>query len=252
LSSVQPGSTFTSKKSTSTAEATFSVSLGLYQTPISCNSSQFTLQVVASATTSTGSLSGTLDCVEYASLPSLNINVSFPAALSFSSTSSVYFEATTVSGSPVFTDGVSYQHLLGNYGGTFTQLTATVTNNANNQLTGDVTILLSAVPTEYLNEDTSTAGTGYTFSYFSSSAPALGIPLSSTLQVSFNLPVSEYYYQIKQVQNISGLQFVVGLISLAGGVLTVGSILGNAGAYLYQRWKANKDPSKIETQMTTI
>ena len=69
LSSVQPGSTFTSKKSTSTAEATFSVSLVLYQTPISCNSSQFTLQVVASDTTSTGSLGGTLDCVKMPPYP---------------------------------------------------------------------------------------------------------------------------------------------------------------------------------------
>ena len=249
LSSVQPGSTFTNKNSTSTAEATFSVSLVLYQTPISCNSSQFTLQVVASDTTSTGSL-GTLDCVEDASLPSLNISVSFPAALSFSSTSSVSLLVTAASespGSPLFTHGVSYQLLLGNYGATCTQMSGTVTNNTNNQLTCDVTVFLSAVPTEYLNEDLSTAGTGYTFSYFSSSAPALSIPSSSTLQVAFNLPVPENYYQIKQVQNISGLQFVVGLISLAGGVLTVGSILGNAGAYLRQRWKANKSQSKIDT-----
>ena len=79
-------------------------------------------------------------------------------------------------GSPVFTHGVSYQLLLGNYGATCTQMSGTVTNNANNQLTGDVTIFLSAVPTEYLNEDLSTAGTGYTFSYFSSSAPVLGTP----------------------------------------------------------------------------
>ena len=155
-------------------------------------------------------------------------------------------------GSPVFTHGVSYQLLLGNYGGTFTQLTGTATNNANNQLTGDVTILLSAVPTEYLNEDTSTAGTGYTFSYFSSTAPALSPPSSSTLQVAFNLPVPENYYQIKQVQNISGLQFVVGIVSLAGGVLTVGAILGDAGAYIHQRWKANKGQSKIDTPMSAI
>ena len=160
--------------------------------------------------------------------------------------------ATSVSGSPVFTHGVSYQLLLGNNDDTFTQMTGTVTNNANNQLTGDVTILLSAVPTEYLNEDLSTAGTGYTFSYFSSSAPVLGTPSSSTLQVSFNLPVPENYYQVKQVQNISGLQFVVGLISLAGGVLTVGTVLGNAGAYLHQRWKVNKGQSKIDTPMSAI
>jgi len=88
-------------------------------------------------------------------------------------------------------------------------MSGTVTNNANNHLTGDVTVLLSAVPTEYLNEDLSTAGTGYTFSYFSSSAPALSIPSSSTLQVAIDHPVPENYYQIKQVENISGLQFVV-------------------------------------------
>ena len=85
LSSVQPGSTFTDTQSTSTAEATFSLSLVLYQTPISCDPTQFSLQVVASDAASTGSLSGTPNCVEEASLPSLNISFSFPAALSFTS-----------------------------------------------------------------------------------------------------------------------------------------------------------------------
>ena len=140
-------------------------------------------------------------------------------------------------------------------------MTGTLTNNANNQLTGDVTVLISAVPTEYLNEDTTTARTGYIFSYFSSSAPALvnpssptlpSIPSSPTLQVAIDLPVPEYYYQVKQIQNISGLQFVVCLVSLAGGVITVGSILGNAGGYLHQRWKATKGSSEIETPMTPM
>ena len=193
-SSVQPGSTFTSKKSTSTAEATFSLSMVLYQTPISCDSSQFTLKVVAPSTTSTGSLSGTPDCLEDTSLPSVNISYSFPASLSFTSASSVSLVVTSLSGSPVFTNGVSYQLVLGIYGGgTFSQLTETITNNPTNQLTGDVTVSLSTVPTEYINEDLSTAGTGYTFSYFSSSAPALSTPSSSTLEVSFGLPVPEYF-----------------------------------------------------------
>ena len=199
-----------------------------------------------------GSLSATQVCVKDASLPSLNISFSFPAALSFTSTSSVSLVITSVSGSPVFTHGVSYQLLFSNYGGTFSRLTETITNDPAGQLTGDVTVSLSAVPTEYLNEDTSTAGTGYTFSYFSSSAPALGIPSSPTLQVAFELPVPGYFYQVKEVQNISGLQFVVGLVSLAGGVLTVGSIIANAGSHLHQRCKANRSQSKIETQMTSL
>ena len=42
-SSVQPGSTFTNIQSTSTANAAVSFSLVLYQTPISCDPSEFTL-----------------------------------------------------------------------------------------------------------------------------------------------------------------------------------------------------------------
>ena len=252
LSSVQPGATFTNKQPTSTATASLSLIIVLYQTPISCDPTQFTLQVVAANSASTGSLTGTPNCVEDASLPSLNISFSFPAALSYTSTSSVSLVITSTSGSPVFTHGVSYQLLFGNYGGAFTRMTETVTSDPSNQLTGDVTISLSAVPTEYLNEDTTTAGTGYTFSYFSSSAPALNIPSSPTLQVAFELPVPGYFYQVKEVQNISGLQFVVGLVSLAGGVLTVGSIIANAGSHLHLRWKANRGQSKIETPMTSL
>jgi len=125
LSSVQPGSTFTSKLSTSTASASVSLTMVPYQTPIFCDPSEFTLQVIAANSASTGSLSGTPNCVEDALLPSVNISFSFPAALSFTSTSSVSLVVTSLSGSPEFTHGVSYQLLLGNYGGTFIQMTPT-------------------------------------------------------------------------------------------------------------------------------
>jgi len=160
--------------------------------------------------------------------------------------------ATAVSGSPLFSHGVWSKILLENYDGTFTQVTETLTNDPTNQLTGSVSISLSSVPTELLDENDETLKTGYIFSYFSSSAPALAVPSSATLEISFELPVPEYFYQARQVQTISGLKFVVGLVSLAGGVMAVGAVLANAGSYLFQRWKANKGHTKIDTPKTSL
>jgi len=108
------------------------------------------------------------------------------------------------------------------------------------------------VPTEFLDDNEKTLETGYIFSYFSSSAPALPAPSSATLVIAFDLSVPEYFYQVRQVQDISGLQFVVGLVSLAGGVVAVGSVVANAGSYLFQRWKDNKGHSTIETPMNPL
>ena len=98
--------------------------------------------------------------------------------------------ATSQNGSPLFSHGVSYQILLENYDGTFTQVTETLTNDQDNLLTGDVTVSFSAVPTEFLDESGNTVKTGYSFSYFSSSAPALSLPSSAVLQITFDTPMS--------------------------------------------------------------
>jgi len=75
---------------------------------------------------------------------------------------------------------------------------------------------------------------------------------SATLSVSFGLSVPEYFYQVREVQEISGLQFVVGLVSLAGGVMAVGAVLANAGSYLSQSCKFRKEHTKIDTPMTSL
>ena len=161
-------------------------------------------------------------------------------------------QATSLSGSPLFSHGVWYQIILRNYDGSFAQITETLTNDPSNQLTGDVSVSISTVPTEFLDENGLTQKTGYIFSYFSSSTLALAVPSAATLTVAFDLSVPEYFYQVRQVQTISGLQFVVGLVSLAGGVTAVGAVLANAGSYLFQRWKANKGHTKIDTPMTSL
>jgi len=241
LSAVQPGSRFSSGLPTSSATTNVSLSIVLFQTPITCNQTEFTLEIVADATTSTGSLTGTPVCVQDSSLPSLNLTFEFPAPLSFTTTSTVSLVATSISGSPLFSHGVWYKILLENYDGTFTQVIETLTNDPTNQVTGDVSVSVSTVPTEYLDENQNTLKTGYTFSYFSSSAPAVAVPSSSTLQVAFDLSVPGYFYQVKQVQAISGLQFVVDIGSLAGGVMTVGSVIANAGSSFTNAVKTRKE-----------
>ena len=108
----------------------------------------------------------------------------------------------------------------------------TLTNDPVNQLTGDVTVSLSAIPTEYLVDD-ATQSTGYTYTYFSSSAETLSVP---TLFVTFNFPVPPYFYQIKNVQAISDVALLTGLVSLGGAGFAAGSLFANFASYLHRRW----------------
>ena len=186
---VQPGSRFTSGQPATSATTNVSLTIVLFQTPNSCDPSQFTLEIVATATTSSGSLTGIPDCIEDSTLPSVNLTFTFPAPLSVTSTSSVSLMVTSTSGSPLFSHGVYYMILLENYDGSYSQITETLTNDPANQVTGDVAISFSSVPTESIDEDGNMLKTGYLFSYFSSSAPAVSVPSSPTLQVSFGLSV---------------------------------------------------------------
>ena len=111
----------------------------------------------------------------------------------------------------------------------------TLTNDPVNELTGDVTVSLSAIPTEYLIDDV-TQSIGYTFTYFSSSAEVLNATTSSTYSVTFSVPVERYFYQIKNVQAVTDVALLTGLVSLGGAVIAVGSLLANFVSYLHCRW----------------
>ena len=110
----------------------------------------------------------------------------------------------------------------------------TLTNDPVNQLTGDVTVALSAIPTEYLY-DSDTQSIGYTYTYFSSSAEVLSVA-TSTYNVTFSIPVSQYFYQIKNVQAISDVTLLTGLLSLGGGMIAGGSLFANFVSYVHRRW----------------
>ena len=95
--------------------------------------------------------------------------------------------------------------------------------------------LVLAIPTEYLY-DADTQSVGYTYTYFSSSAEVLSVTSSSTYNVTFSLPVSQYFYQIKNVQAVTDVALLTGLVSLGGAVIADGSLFANLVSYLQRRW----------------
>jgi len=214
---------------------TLSLSLVLFQT-ITCDPATFTITFSAVSAESSGSLSSRPTiCVIDVTLPSLTVTYTFPAPLSFTSASSVVFSATSANQSPLFSHGVSYNLSLSSYQGMSVQMWETLTNNPVNQLTGDVTVDLSAVPTEYLY-DTATQSIGYTYTHFSSSAEVLNATTSSTYSVTFSVPVERYFYQIKNVQSTSDVVFLTSLFGLSGAVIAAGSLFANVISYLHRRW----------------
>ena len=244
ISSVQPGSAFSSGEPTSVTNTTLALSLVLFQTSITCDPAQYRLAITGSDVISHGALTAEPQCVVDSSLPSVNLSYTFPALLGFTSSSVVAFTATSTSGSPLFSHGVNYELSVDSYDGNTVKMTETLSNDASDQLTGDVTISLSAVPTEQLTgSEDELQSIGYTFSHFSSEAQALAVVSSPTLTVSFSIPVPQYYYQVKDIVTISGLQFVVGLVSLASGVITAGSIIANSVSYARRQWKRQSKAS---------
>ena len=111
----------------------------------------------------------------------------------------------------------------------------TLTNDPVNQLTGDVTVALSAIPTEYLY-DGDTQSIGFTYTYFSSSAEVLDAATSSTYNVTFSVPVSKNFNQINDVQSTPDILFLTRLVCLAGAVIAVGTLFANGVSNLHRRW----------------
>jgi len=64
--------------------------------------------------------------------------------------------------------------------------------------------------------------------------------------VVFEFPVPGNYLRIDNVENITPLTFVVGLVSLAGGVITVGSILASSITVLFL--KDGRSKKGLETR----
>jgi len=177
----------------------------------------------------------------------VNLTYTFSSPLSFTPTSSVVLKVTSAQNNPVFTHGVSF--ILTSKSYNYLQVVMSQTLSESPFLTGDVEVSVATIPlpenTVDQTADTSKQTQGYTFTYRSSSAQPLTEGSSSTYQVTFNFPVSDYYFQIREIQNTSHLQFVVGLVALASAVITGGSFLANLMSFLRRKWK-NRQAGKVK------
>ena len=248
ISSVQPGIVFSNGAPISSANTSFFVSLVLFQTPVTCNSSQYALSFFGSNIQSTGTISGPpTSCVVDSTIPSLNLTYTFSAPITFGGDSAVVFKAVSNSGSPIFSHGVSYEVQVNSYNKRNVSMTETLTNDAIFSLVGDTTVVVSAIPTEYLYE-TEVRSIGYTYAHFSSVVDTVTVPASDTVLVTFSLLDPGYLYQIRNIQAISYITFFSGIVALGAGVITAGSLLANIFSTLHHRWRVYRRDSKPSTE----
>jgi len=248
LSSVQPGYTFSSGQATSSVNSTLSFLVVLYGSGIYCNLAIFTPQVITTGVFAAGTVTSPppdiAHCVEDSTLSAVNLTYTFPVPLSFTGSSSLtlnlFANAPFSPSSPVpplFAADLYYELTLQVYDGT-TQLSETLSASVSSLEPFQIAVMaLAAVPTEQLYDQT-TLGTAYTFSHFSSTTANVSAVTGghTYLNVTFQLPAPDYFYQVRSQESISGLQFIVGVAALASAVLTAGSVFASFGSWLHFRW----------------
>lgn len=247
ISALQPGTVFTNGVSTYQTSTRLSLKVEFYNTPVTCEALDFSFAVFTERSLPSET-SGIPECKENPGHLSVVLTYSFPKPLSFTPGSVVTIQATSLSGSPLFTQAIIYELVWDSYQGRVVMMNETLAETSTNKLGGDGRVGLSAIPTEYL-ELKATRSQGYTYSKASSSIEALSYPVSDTLSLSLDISVpNDSYFQVQNAEAISGLQFVVGLLALASGVITAGSLGANFFSNVYKRQMAvNKfdDPEEM-------
>jgi hypothetical protein len=117
---------------------------------------------------------------------------------------------------------------------------------AANVLTGTTTVNLAAVPAQILAASGAGVGSpGYDFSYIATVVGQSedGSPSLDALALAFDFAVPQYYLQSQQVEAISGLSFVAGIVALAGGVLAAATGLAFLVSYLRHAHDARRTAS---------
>ena len=122
--------------------------------------------------------------------------------------------------------------------GTLFVVEETITPSAAaNILTGTTIISLAGVGAEHVNIYGAVTQTGYTFSYIGTIANEAVIP-STTMSLDFRISVPSNFLQVLQVESLSPLILLSGLLAISGGVLTAGTAAGRGFSRL-QKWRAN-------------
>lgn len=236
ISALQPGTVFTNGTATSTSSSGFRLSVEIYSSPITCDSSDYDFSLSVTNILPRGSATVPVKCSYDSSKMSVNLTSSSLALLSFTPDSMITLQVTSRDGTYLFNHGVSYELLMDSFDSRVGVMTETLVPVNSSLVGGDVQVDLSLTPTELVT-DTETLSHGYSYSQFSSVLEISSFPSSDALKVAFKIPVSQsLYFQVKKTESINGLQFVVGLLALASGVITAGSLGANVISHVHRKW----------------
>lgn len=234
LTAVQPGATYTNGSVTSVTTARVFLSLAIFQTQVVCDDPGYLMH--ASFGTGRGE---EIDfpmatCYVDPTIPSLNLTADFAIPIQFAIYPQLQFRVTSLNRGPIFTHGIHYNMTLTSFEGTRVVITETLSNDPVGQLTGDMEVSLSAIPTEYIYDDETTS-IGYTYSYYSSKITTSDA-MANSLSLTWDFPVPAYFYQIRNIQSIPTLTFLTNVLGLGGAVITGGSLIANLIAYAHLHW----------------
>ena len=226
-STLQPGTTFSSGASISTAPTTLSLNLQLVASPVNCSSAYYafnaTLGGIALATpTCQQSLSGVST---YSTILTVGTAPDSPLPLSSSSSCILALTITAAQGGVAFAPVVTYTASGVDWDGATASTTETIVGTNTTVVTGTTAVAIAGVTAENLDINGNTLGTGYTFSYLSTTAGLAATP-SSVLELQIQINVPAYYLQVRQFERISVLLFLSGLLALGSGVLAGATLAG--------------------------
>lgn len=239
ISALQPGTAFLDGTPTSKTSSSVKVSVVVHQTPITCDLNYIFTGVVTDVL-SKGMVNLPVACSPSGEDSSVTLTSDYSGQLSFTTSSVMTIRAESVDGSHLFNQGVSYELVMGSIDRRQVVMQETLVPANSSLLGGNVKVDLSLTPTELVT-DKETLSHGYSYSQFSSEIASNEYPSSPTFEVAFSFPVSQsLYFQVKKTEAINGLQFVVGLLALASGVITGGSLGANLLSHWHKKWKERR------------
>jgi len=230
--SLQPGTTFTNRALITTAVTQLNVTAVLMASPVHCNDDTFTFQAtlasvaLPSPVVCTESADGTAVTLGFGTLPNTQLQ------LSSSSIAELSLTITAADSNVVFAPVLSYALALAQYDGSVLSINETIVPEGSAVISGASTVTIAGVAVEHLTIDGVMTKAGYTFSYLSTVAAEPSLP-SPALVLTFQITVPSYYMLEQQVEVISVLMFLSGILAIGGGVVTVGTLVAFAQSYYH-------------------
>ena len=252
--SLQPGTTFESGVAvTAVATTQLAFVISLLGSSVTCDPSAFIISVSlgssavnASCTTSSNGSNTTI------------VATTVPNALLTTSTAATAQLLLTISSpaedqNPVFTPAIQYTLTATQYDGSQLVTAETILPPSGQVIAGTTTVSLAAVAAEVLDiSGAETGSPGYVFSYTSTFPGTTGASPGPQLVLSIELGVPSYYLRVAQVQAISVLSLLSGILAIAGGVVAAGTVVAFVYSFSKYEYRSALHRSNIAVTLAEL